>query len=188
MIYVVIATTKGRRERLQKCINAIRESTMPHALVVYENSDGGCVLATKKAIEGINGEIFLLNDDMIIAPDCLEILAKTYRTLYPNQDGVCQPDDNYHRGIMAVSPYCHTNTIRPFLEDYIHNGWDGEFSEVMKLKGKYTTVLEAKMDHQHFTKGVSQFDATYALSVATQTRDNALLEKRLADKFSHRFK
>lgn len=161
MIYVVIATTKERRPRLEKCIAAVRESTIPHSIVIYENQDGGCVLATKKAIEGINGLIFLLNDDMVVEPDCLEKLFKAYTKAFPNQDGVCQPFEDMHRGALGVAPFCHTNTIRPFLEHYIHNFWDTEFTLVMHSRGKYLPVLDARLLHEHFTNGRSPIDETY---------------------------
>lgn len=187
MIYVVIATTKERRPRLQKCIEAVRESTIPHSILLYENNDGGCVLATKKAIEGIHSEIFLLNDDMIVEPTCLERLKIAYDATYPNKDGVCQPIENFHNGDLGVSPYCHTDTIRPFLEDYIHNCWDAEFTNVMKMKNKYTIVNNAVLDHQHYLKAKAPFDSTYKKNADTFRRDLDILEVRHKDGYKHRF-
>jgi hypothetical protein len=187
MIYVVIATTKERRPRLQKCIDAVRESTIPHSIVLYENSDGGCVLATKKAIEGINSEIFLLNDDMIVAPNCLEILKREYDKKFPNKDGVCQPDDNYHGGRLCTSPYCHTDVVRPFLENYRHHCWDQEFTDVMTIKNKYLIVKDAFLDHQHFTKGGAPMDETYKMTNNTFQLDIKIWEKRKNDNYGDRF-
>lgn len=183
MIYIVIATTKERRVRLQKCIDAIRESTIPHSIVIYENNDGGCVLATKKAIEGIHGEMFLLNDDMVIEPDCLEKLKIAYDKAFPNKDGICQPFEDMHKGELAVAPYGHTDTIRPFLEHYIHNFWDNELTTVMKVRGKYLYVPEARMNHEHVLKNPNLQDETYAKNQTKYEHDRQIFRERLAKKF-----
>jgi hypothetical protein len=189
MIYVVIATTKDRRTRLQVCVDAIRESTIPHSIVLYENLDGGCVLATKKAITGIHGEIFLLNDDMIVKPTCLELLKNAFDKNYPNKDGVCQPLFGDSVPGSAGAPYCHTDVIRPFLEDYIHRGWDTEFGKVMKMKGKYTIVHEASLDHRHVHKNNPDVknDDTYRMREASKIHDVELYAERLKNGFKHRF-
>lgn len=183
MIYVVIATTKERRKRLERCIAAIRTSTIPHAIVIYENSDGGCVLATKKAIEGINGLIFLLNDDMVVAPDCLEKLYKAYISVIPNHDMVLQPWEAMHAGELGVSPFCHTDVIRPFLENYTHNFWDTEFTLVMKARGKYHKILNAKLAHEHFSVRLSPIDETYKLTQGKFLQDQETFRKRQAAGF-----
>jgi len=187
MIYVVIATTKERRGRLEKCINAVKNSTIPHSIVIYENLDGGCVLATKNAIEGIHSEILLLNDDMIVAPNCLQLLKQEYDKNFPNKDGVCQPDDNYHAGRLCSSPYCHTDVLRPFLSHYRHHCWDQEFTDVMTMKNKYVIVPEAFLDHQHFTKGASLMDKTYTMTNNTFGDDLKIFEKRKASNYADRF-
>jgi hypothetical protein len=187
MIYVVIATTKERRGRLQKCIDAVKESTIPHSIVIYENMDGGCVLATKKAIEGIHSEVFLLNDDMIVAPNCLEMLKNTYDSNFPNKDGVCQPDDNIHGGRLCTSPYCHTDVLRPFLANYRHHYWDTEFTDVMTMKNKYLIVPQAFLDHQHYTVGRSDIDNTYAGTNRTFRDDMKIYEERKKYNFADRF-
>jgi hypothetical protein len=196
MIYVVIATTKERRARLDECITAIRESTIPHSIVIYENLDGGCVLATKKAIEGLDAEIFLLNDDMIIEPDCLTKLKEAYDKNYPNKDGVCQPYMDSRRCPSAGSPYCHTSTIRPFLEHYVHCGWDTEFGQVMQMKNKYTVVPEANLEHRRVPMSTKnkplyeniELDETYKMRNASRERDQKLFLERKNGGFKDRFK
>jgi hypothetical protein len=189
MIYVILATTKQRRERAKKCIDAIQNSTISHSLVIYENYDGGHVAATRNVLKGINGEIFLINDDMIVEVDCIEMLKKSYDENFPSKDGVCQPKDSIHQGRLAVSPYCHTDTIRPFLEDYNHYFWDAEFSKVMYLMKKYIIVENAILDHQHFTSCDNIIrDETYILNSKKKHLDSKIYEERLKNNFSHRFK
>lgn len=188
MIYVILATTKQRRERAKKCIEAIQNSTILHSLVIYENLDGGHVTATRNVLNGINGEMFLINDDMIVEPDCLEMLKKSYDENFPCKDGVCQPKDNIHEGRLAVSPYCHTDTIRPFLEDYNHYFWDAEFAQVMNIMKKYIIVENARLDHHHFTSNDDVIrDETYILNSKKKHLDFKIYEERVRNKFNNRF-
>lgn len=178
MIYIIIATTKGRRARLQECVDAIKASvtTQPYCIVTYENSDGGCVLATKKALSGINGTIFILNDDMIIEPDCIEKLYNAY-----DQDRTCiyQPWESMHQGNLAVAPFGHTLMIKPFLDKgYIHNYWDTELTVTMQSIGKYRPIMDAKMDHRHVSRNPDLMDETYKVSQATFMRDQELFNSK----------
>jgi hypothetical protein len=180
--HVVIATTPERRARLAQCLDALRASTAPFVLVVYENLDGGCVPATRRAIAGLTGEVFLLNDDMIVEPDCLERLQASFRENFPLLDGACQPDDNYQGGQLGVSPYLHTETLRPFLRGYTHYFWDTELTAVLKGRGKFLTVPGARLDHQHVTRGAPN-DETYQRTAENFARDLALFRQREAAGF-----
>lgn len=186
MIYVLIPTTAERRERLQKCLDALRRSTVPHCVVIYENSDGGCVLAQRRALAGLNGLIFILNDDMIVEPDCLSRLLESYLHHFPRHDGICQPDDNYHTGNLATAPFGHSETLRPFLQDYMHYFWDTELTTVMQRAGRYVTVLAAKLDHQHHTKGRAPLDQTYQQTGKNFERDREVFRQREAAGFPNR--
>lgn len=185
MIYIVIATTKGRRERLKKCISAIQESTYyPFSLLLYENHDGGCVVATKKAIEGLHAPMFLLNDDMIIAPDCLERLVAAYNRNFPNHDGICQPWDPGARGTCAVAPFGHSDLLRKFMNGYNHYWWDAELYDVMRARGKYVVVDDAKFIHEHPNYGLPvERDETYRTNVLKFDEDAALYKRRQAAGF-----
>lgn len=182
MIYVVIATTKERRQRLEKCLAALRESTMAHAVVIYENTDGGCVKATRRAIEGIEGPMFLLNDDMIVEPDCIEKLFNRWMAL---RDGevICQPWEKMHGGNLAVAPFGLAKTIRPFLEHYTHNFWDTELTMVKTAFAKYVPVLEARLIHEHFSQGMAPLDETYKLTQGKYLDDQKIFRARMANKF-----
>ena len=56
LLYILIPTTKSRRDRLAKCIQSIKDNvSIPHAIVTYENSRGGFVPAIHDMLKGING-------------------------------------------------------------------------------------------------------------------------------------
>jgi hypothetical protein len=182
MIYVIIATTKQRRERLTECLAALRESTVPHSVVIYENLDGGCCLATTKALEGINAPVFILNDDMIVEPDCIE---KLYNAYTQDELGVYQPWENMHGGKLAVSPFGFSEVLKPFLKKgYVHSFWDTELTIMATAYGKYHIVAEAKIDHKHVMKDPSLQDATYKISQDKLAFDTELFNKRKAKQFN----
>lgn len=184
--YVVIVTTPERRSRLDLCIAALRRSTVPFVLVVYENNDGGCVIATRKAVAGIIGEVFLLNDDMIVEPECLEKLRDKFaeEVLLGSEYSVLQPSDNYHpNGEIATAPYLHSDTLKSALcLGYNHYFWDMELAIRARRDGCYCFVPGAKLDHQHVTKGFPD-DETYRTTNLNWAHDEALFKAREAEGF-----
>lgn len=184
--HVVIATTPGRRARLDLCLNALRQSTVPFVLVVYENTEGGCAPALLRALEGITGELFILNDDMIVEPECLERLRDAFRQKPSFQygGGVVQPDGNYHpNGEIATAPYLDRGTLWNVLSrGYKHYFWDMELVLNSRKHGNYLHVPQAKLDHQHVTKGFPD-DETYRLTNLNWVHDEAIFKAREAAGF-----
>ena len=184
--FVVIATTPERRTRLALCIDALRRSTVPFVLIVYENQDGGCVTATRRAVENLSGEIFLLNDDMIVEPECLERLRDAFRAdpSFRHGGGVAQPSDNYHpNGEIATAPYLDHSTLWTALDrGYRHYFWDLELATRARRAARYLHVPEAKLDHQHVTKGFAD-DETYRSTSKNWAQDEALFKTREASGF-----
>lgn len=180
LTHVVIATTPERQTRLELCLTALRRSTVPFTLVLYWNRDGGCVVATRRAVENLRGEIFLLNDDMIVEPDCLEKLQTAFRNHNPH-GLVLQPSDNYHpNGEIATAPYLDHSTLWPALSrGYRHYYWDAELALLARRRGSYHFVPEARLDHQHVTKGFAD-DSTYRLSAPNWDHDQAIYRSREA--------
>jgi GT2 family glycosyltransferase len=183
IIYVCIPTTKERRKTLDNAIASIRENNFPHAIVIYENQDGGCAIATHNMIAGINGLVFILNDDMTIGKNCLELLYKTYKEKFPNNDGLIQPYDNFNKGKIAVSAFCHSDITKKYLhKGYKHKYSDTELTEVMKIKGKYLYLPEAEMYHHHETDK-SKYDETYKIMDSSGAVDKELYLDRKAHNF-----
>lgn len=184
MIYIVIPTTKQRRERLKKVIDALRESDVPHTICIYENLDGGYVKAVHNALEGIDGIVWILNDDMVPKPDCLKFLWNAYRQSFAENDGIAQPFEQFHGGNLAVCPFGHSKVLKQYMhQGYKHHYVDTELTLVMKQKGKYLEVPEAFVDHQHYIADSSLLDETYNLTRGGYKEDEALFIKRKSNNF-----
>ncbi len=182
MFYVLIPTTKERRPRLEKCINAIRESTCqyPFSIITYENdTDGGWAQALLKMIEGINGVVFLLSDDMIVERDCIQTLYKKYIERFPKFDGMAQPYENFGHGQHGDCPMIHTDTLRPFLEIGYQHYADAEISDRLHKQGKYLVVSEAKVFHEHPSQYPELMDETYRKAHSKQQEDMNLFITRM---------
>jgi GT2 family glycosyltransferase len=179
MITVIIPTTKERRERLDECVNAVKDNAgIPHRILIYENNDGGCVLAMHNAVKDINGLIFIINDDMIMEKDCLKILMDNY------DNNFLYPDDGIQKGKFACSFFCDADYFRKHLHlGYTHNYVDNELTEIARMQGKLKYVPEAKLIHKHWTRGVAK-DKTYGLQDTTKEKDKKLYEERLAVGFN----
>ena len=184
MIYCLIPTTKERRERLQKCVDSIHLNTKyPIAICTYENEEGcedvGWVKAVHKLLEGINGICFILGDDAIIAPDCIEKLYEAYQEGY-----LLQPYEQINKGTIATFPFCHSNILKQYIhKGYIHNYSDTELTEIMKQKGKYLYIPEAKVDHQHFVMDYKLLDNTYCATKQFLEKDKQIFEERKKNNF-----
>jgi len=161
IIYIIIATTPGRRERVNKLINSIKENTYKKVVIcIYENTDGGCVKPTHDAMSGINGIVFVLNDDMVLKPDTIEKLVNEYKK--HGNDTLLQPKDTIQEGNIAVSPFCHSDLYKKYVsKEYIHYFNDDEFADVMKAKGKYIIVEDAIVIHEHISRDRGLEDETY---------------------------
>jgi hypothetical protein len=185
MIYVLIPTTKERREKLQKCLDAIRDSicTEPITTCIYENSDSGCVEAEHKLFSGFKDDTlaFILNDDMVVEPDCIQKLFDAYEWDY-----VLQPYENTNFGNLASSPFASIKTLRQYIhKDYLHNYNDRELTEVAKMLGIYKKVLDAKLVHEHFSTGATQIDQTYMKNRDSKEKDKQLYELRKSINFGY---
>lgn len=189
MIYVCIPTTKERRPRLQKCIDALRLNTKyPIAICTYENEEGctdvGWVTAIHKLLEGINGLVFILGDDAIPDPDCIERLYDTYKMLDNKEEWVLQPFEQYHQGELATFPFCHSDILKKYIfKGYKHLWSDTELTQIMRAKGRFGRVHGAYVDHQHYISDKKLFDETYEKSLKMNDADKQLFQERKAAGF-----
>jgi hypothetical protein len=182
-VYVLIPTTAGRRNNLIATIDSVRKNTFPHAIVIYENQDGGYVPAVHNMLLGINALVFIINDDMTIGSFCLATLYDEYIKRYPNFDGLLQPLEQFGHGRNAVSPFCHSDVLKKYLfKGYKHNFCDTELVAVMSALKKYAYVPTAIMFHNHF-KITRKIDDTYKISQATFKQDRQLYFQRKANGF-----
>ena len=178
LITIIIPTTPERRERLQECLNAVRDnSNFPHRILIYEGNDGGYVKAVHRAVEDINGLVCVIGDDMIPQKDWLKHLAETYN------DNLVFPDDGISKGKLATAFLCSADYLRKYLyKGYSHLFSDRELTAVSKILGKLQYVPESKVIHNHWSTGAKK-DNTYLAQDKTKDKDRELFFIRKAKNF-----
>jgi hypothetical protein len=150
-----------------------------------ENSGGGWVKNIHKMLENINGVCFCVGDDAILAPDCLEKLMNAYEALPNKEEWLLEPDEQFSHGAIAQFPFAHSDLLKKYIhKGYFQNYSDTELTEVMKKKGRYLYVPEAKLDHQHFMSG-AVYDETYKLSHSKGQDDQRLFNLRKQNNFEN---
>jgi len=185
MITILIPTTPERRERLATCIASIREhTTMPYKLMVYENNYEGYVKAIHTLLEGLEGLVWCLNDDVVLKNDALKILYDTFDELYPKWNGLLQPKDGIQEGNVCTLPFCHSKIMRQLtFKGYHHNFADQEFTMRMSSMGLYKYIPEAVVEHQHWINAKAEKDKTYTGSQGKFEADQKLFEERVLTGF-----
>lgn len=184
-ITILIPTTPERRERLQQTIQSIREhTTQPYRLMIYENNYEGYVKAIHTLLEGVDGLVWCLNDDVILKNDALKILSDKFEELYPQHNGLLQPRDGIQEGNVCTLPFCHSKIMQRFThKGYHHNFADQEFTLIMKANNLYTYVPEAVVEHKHWINGKAEQDKTYTDSQTRFEKDKELFTNRLNNGF-----
>lgn len=183
MIKILIPTMKERRGRLEQCLASIKEHVkIPHKVMTFENNLGGFVPAIHEMLKHVSGPVFCIGDDTLFIDDSLDRLFAKYQELYPEGDGLVQPDDGILHGSVATMPLCDARTIQKYTyKGYNHWYADEEFTEIMKAKGKYTYVPECKFEHVHWVNKKVEYDPTYAFSMLKNEQDRELFIKRKAN-------
>jgi len=177
MLSIIIPTTPERRERLNMCLDSIRNSSVESRIVIYENNKGGYINAVLKAIEDINGIVFVINDDMILDKYCIENLLKEYN------DNLVYPDDEINNGTLATTYMCSADYVRKYLNPvYHHNYCDTELTDIARIQGKLKYVPSAKLEHRHWTTGAPK-DSVYERNSKYLNEDRDLYFTRKANNF-----
>lgn len=192
MINILIPTTKDRRERLAKCIEAIRASvcTEPITVSTYENADGGFIAAIHKMLEPLKDEaiVFCIGDDVIVDKNCLQELFNAFSSRKhmskAGQSFVIQPFDEFHDGKISVNPFTEAWVMKRYqYKGYIHNYADVEFTELIKERKMYVYFPQAKVEHVHYLNKKAAFDKTYKGEAGFNDHDKNLFHKRAAAGF-----
>lgn len=182
MIYIIIPTTKDRRPRTKELVKSIEETSdgIEYAIVIFENELGGWVPAIYKAIEGIDGLVWLLGSDCIVKDGALKTLYETYMNNFPNNDGVCEPYNELHGDKLCQHPFAHSKTIKKYLDKrFTHWYSDNYFTILANNDNKLVYVPDAIIEHNHFINGKAQLDETYVkiFDPVTIEKDKLLFEK-----------
>lgn len=162
-ITILIPTTPDRRERLAECVKAIQENTdgVDYRVLVYENTIGW-TKAIHKALNGINGFVVVIGNDVKVQKGWLKALKESFEKNFPNDDGIAHPYDEFHNGSLITHPFAHSSTLKKYIStEYFHCFSDNELTIVMKSLGKEVYVPEAKIEHLHYVNKKAPIDETY---------------------------
>jgi len=184
-ITILIPTTPERRERLAKCIDSLREhTTQPYKLMIYENNYEGYVGAIHTLLDGLDGLVWCLNDDVILKNDALKVLTETFEKEFPKMNGLLQPRDGIQEGNVATLPFCHSKIMQALThKGYHHNFADQEFTMRMTAAGLYKYCPDAVVEHQHWINSKAEKDKTYTDSQVRFEQDKELFTNRLQNGF-----
>jgi len=172
-IYIIIPTTKERREQTDRLLTSIRENTdIPHAVVLYENDDKGWVVALHRVLAGIEGYVMLLGCDTVVHEGWLSTLWKAFIKKFPKGEGVAEPYNELWNGKLCQHPMGHSSVIKQYLDrDFIHNWSDNWMTDRLNEKKLYLYVPEAKIEHRHWINGKAAMDKTYQTLMESSDRD-----------------
>lgn len=179
LLYILIPTTKSRRDRLAKCIQSIKDNvSIPHAIVTYENSRGGFVPAIHDMLKGINGLVWAIGDDTIVDSNGVDVMFNKFKEIDDNNK-VIQPDDTILHGAVITMPMCDARVLERYTyKGYLHWGADVEFTDIIKRQGNYVYMPEVVIKHLHWVNGQAPMDETYARNNKTNDADLALYRER----------
>ena len=161
MLYILIPSTKERRERRQKLLDSIyaQKTTHPFVVCIYESEGEGWAIGLKKMIEGINDTVWLLSDDWVLEENCIEELMNHYNEKFPFKDGMVQPNGHMEGG-MGWCPVVPSNVLPSILDGYIHYA-DYEIQDYFKKVGRWSIARKAKVNHEHYSFNKDLEDETY---------------------------
>jgi GT2 family glycosyltransferase len=160
---------------------------MPHAVVIYENNDGGWVPAIHNAIAGLTGYCVLLGSDVVVEADWLRVLWAAFIDAFPSGDGVAEPYNEIHGAQLCQHPLAHTDTIKKYLyRGYTHWYSDNDFTDQARRDGKLIYVPDARVEHRHAAIGKAEWDSTYetVYNRDTNERDRLIYEQRRANGYT----
>ena len=184
-VTILIPTTPERKERLARCMESVKKHiTVPYDIKVYENNYEGYVAAIHKLLEGVNGLVWCLNDDIVLENDALSILKRHFLERFPNRDGLVQPKDGIQEGNVATLPFCDAEVMRKYThKGYFHNFADQEFTMIMKSLNKFLFVPEAIVTHEHWINVKAEKDFTYSNSQSYFEKDKEIFVNRAHNNF-----
>jgi hypothetical protein len=157
VVIIAIATIHGRENRLQKCLDAIKENTdFPHITSIYYDTElQGCVGPTRKMLSTFHphNAVIVLNDDMIVQKNWLSILVSEYRAVFGNAIGLAQPNDTLKNGTLASCPFsCPAFLLEHWRPEYHHMYGDTELTHRVKYLKKYLYVPKSVVRHEHLSE------------------------------------
>jgi len=186
MISVLIPSTPERKDRLAFAVESIQKNicNQPIEIITEISTGEGANKPLLRMFEKVNDLVFLLNDDVILMPHCIQELYNNYVSTFPDKDGICVPNDGVHNCKLATFPFGHVDTFKKYwCKDYIHLYADSDITEVMKRRNRYSEVPTAKLIHKHFLFEKELMDDTYGFSQKFSGHDQLIFRDRLEHNF-----
>ena len=191
-VSIVIPTI--RPEKLERCINAIKENAgYGNYEIIVEKDDPenpqGAPKVLKRGVERSTGELVMfLGDDTIPQRNFLLHAMVAMHRQFPDLDGLVGLNDMLWKGELATH-WLASKKLLPYLGgEFFHTGYnhlscDNELTEMCRKAGKYYWCEIAKVYHDHpVVHGWSDetYDKHYrrVYQFDTMRKDRQLLEKR----------
>ena len=192
----IVIPSLGRPDKLQNCLDAIKENANYEnyeVIVEYDSFENrqGAPKTFKKGVEKSKGELvmFLGNDCVPKENFLINAVRAMYITFGKEMDGLVALNDGYWNGEMATH-WLASKKLLPYLggeffhTGYYHTGCDNELTGRCKKLGKYVYAEDAKLYHDHpLNNGWTGTDIIIAMAYSPEflVHDRDLLYKRAND-------
>lgn len=168
-VVVCIPTTPERRSRLVTCMESINtHAGYPCIIMTHENQYEGFVVAIHRILECLADDtmVWVIGDDVTLhEPNTLKRMVEAYEEIYPERNGVVNPNDGVQCGALITAPLTTAKIMREGTpKDFFHSYADNVFTEKMNRFGVYTYLPEVKITHNHYCNGLAEKDYTYTVA------------------------
>lgn len=175
-VVVCIPTTPERRHRLATCMESINtHAGYPCIIMTHENEYEGFVVAIHRILDRLADDtlVWVIGDDVTMhEPDTMKRLVDAYERLYPEGDGVVNPDDGIQCGALITAPLTTAKVMREGTSrDFFHYYADNLFTDTIRRLGKYTYLPDVKITHSHHCNGMAPKDHTYTITEGKMLQD-----------------
>lgn len=171
MIKVCIPTVPERKEKLRKCLDAIKKNTEEDlSWFIYTNNAGGWVKACHEMLEKLSDEkmVIILGDDALVQKGWMTALLAAVEK-HGEDKFYCVNDGKFKQSI-AVFPCARVSYLRRYLyRGYGHYAADTELTAIAKAQGNFVYVPDSVILHEHPIYGsdglqVPEMDDVYKTS------------------------
>ena len=181
-VVVCIPTTPERRDRLAVCMESINTyAGYPCIIMTHENEYEGFIVAIHRILDRLADDtlIWVIGDDVTMhEPDTMKRMVEAYDKMYPDHDGVVNPNDGIQRGALITAPLTTAKIMRDGTsKEFFHSYADNLFTDRMKCLGKYTYLPDIHVTHNHHCNGLAKKDHTYAIASEHLQRDYDIYQR-----------
>ena len=184
-VVVCIPTTPERRSRLATCMESINTNAgYPCIIMSHENQYEGFVVAIHRILDRLADDtmVWVIGDDVTMhEPDTMKRMMESYSHLYPNRDGVVNPNDGIQCGALITAPLTTAKIMREGTsKEFFHSYADNVFTDIMNRSGKYTYLPHINITHSHYCNGLAEKDRTYCVASDHLQKDYETYQRYLS--------